>query len=70
MCGAYTLEDGKTLEFYHIKEGSVLLGFVVVKRLVRGVVKSSAFRSKTLEFYHIKEGSVSLGSVAVKRKRH
>jgi hypothetical protein len=32
MCGAYTLEDGKTLEFYHIREGSVLLGSVVVKR--------------------------------------
>jgi hypothetical protein len=24
MCGAYTLEDGKTLEYYHIKEGSVI----------------------------------------------
>ncbi len=44
MCGAYTLEDGKTLEFYHIKEGSVLLGFVVVKQLVRGAVKRCCFQ--------------------------
>jgi hypothetical protein len=24
MCGAYTLEDGKRLEYYHIKEGAVI----------------------------------------------
>mmetsp|Transcript_35575 Transcript_35575/g.52225 ORF Transcript_35575/g.52225 Transcript_35575/m.52225 type:complete len:257 (-) Transcript_35575:53-823(-) len=24
MCGAYTLEDGKTLDYYHIKEGSII----------------------------------------------
>jgi hypothetical protein len=35
MCGAYTLEDGKRLEYYHIKEGSVI--HPLYERCVQGL---------------------------------